>query len=270
VGSKADGGGNKFIETAQVAGRRFRYYTCGRRSCRVTITQFICLEGKMKKYIQILYVFIVCFFLFGCTTLQTYIENAESDYTNVPIVTKHVLIFGEQFIMGDYSLDYKGNTSELSGTFLGNGETTIRNYVFYKNKIPLYKVEIAKWENKIQVNDSLTLYSGTRRYIRVINNDRSKEEYTINMDKQLPYITYQDNFIGTVDINYYESKNKNDLEYDWDYHTGFSILVNNEEYGILSLYPTSLYIKNNHTINDTMQDKLVLTILTTYASHLYQ
>ena len=116
----------------------------------------------------------LCLFLSGCITLETYIENVEYNYTAIPIITKHPWLFGEEFIMGDYSLNYKGNKSDISETFSGQKETEIRTYAFYKNKTLLYEVEIVKWENAIKIADSMTLYVGRKRYIRIIDNNGLK------------------------------------------------------------------------------------------------
>jgi hypothetical protein len=223
----------------------------------------------MKKYMKVYDIFIVCLFLSGCITLETYIENVEYNYTAIPIITKHPWFFGEEFIMGDYSLNYKGNKSVSQASF-GQRETEIRAYAFHRNKILLYRIEIVKWENSIKLTDSATLYFGRKRYIRIIDNNGLKSEHSINNDKKLPYITFRDDLDETININYYQTKNKNDIEHDWTYHTGFSIFVNNEEYGILAFYPVTLYLKNNNKMYNNIQDKLALFVLTTYASHLYK
>jgi hypothetical protein len=233
-------------------------------------------EGRilLRKRMKSIYILVIALVLSGCTTLGTYIENAEYDYTNVPVTFKPtLLIFGEQFIIGDYSLVYKGNTDHGAvRTLLGDETTTGRKYVFYKNNVRLYDVEIVKQERAIQLSESATLYTGLKRYIRIVDRNRVRKEYAITSEQQLPYITFQDDAAeddatGTVTFTNYQSRNKNDLDYDWNYNTGFNIQVNGEEYGILAFYPVSLYIRAG---NNDVPEQLALYILTVYISHVYQ
>jgi hypothetical protein len=214
-------------------------------------------------------IFLAGIFLFGCTTLETYIENPENEYTAVPLIRKHPLIFGETFIMENYSLDYKGNESSTTGFFITK-ETTIRKYNFLKNKTILCRIEIIKQENEIESSDgSNAIILDGKRYIHIVENNRSKKAYAINVDKK-SYLTYQDDLAGSININYYQSKNKNDLEHDWLYNTGFNIFINDMEYGILTFYPLLFYRKNtNIRIDNNTYDKIILCALAAYASYLY-
>jgi hypothetical protein len=171
--------------------------------------------------------------------------------------------------MENYSLNYKGNESTSAG-FIRSKETAIRKYDFLKNNTILCRVEITKREDKIESNDGNTaIILDSKRYINIIENDRSKKEYAINTDKK-SYLTYRDNGVGSIKINYYQSRNKNDLEQDRLYTTGFTILINDREYGILAFNPLLFYRKNSNTnISNNTHDKTALCILAAYASYLY-
>jgi hypothetical protein len=224
---------------------------------------------SLKKRIKNIYIFLIVLVLSGCVTVETYVENAAHNYTIVPITRKPtLLIFGEQFIIGDYRLVNKGITDQGKITsLLGEETTTSRKYVFYKNNDRLYDVEIIKWERGVQLGESATLYTGLKRYIQIVDRNRVKKEYDITSEQQSPYITFQDDTTGTVTITNYQSRNKNAPEYDWNYDTGFSIQVNGNEYGILAFYPPSLYVR---TGNNDVPEHLALYTLAAYASHLYQ
>jgi hypothetical protein len=229
------------------------------------------LEGYIikKEMMKNILIFLAGIFLFGCTTLETYIKNVENEYTAVPLIQKSSLIFGETFIMENCSLDYKGNEFSTTG-FFTTKETTIRKYNFLKDKTILWRIEIIKQENKIESSDGRSaIILDRKRYIHIIENNQLKKMYTIDMEKK-SYLTYQDDLVGSININYYQSKNKNDLEHDWLYNTGFNISVNDTEYGILAFYPLSFYRKNtDNSIDHNTHDKIILCVLAAYASYLY-
>jgi hypothetical protein len=184
----------------------------------------------------------------------------------VPIEKKSTfLIFGEQFVLGDYSLVYKENTEYSTFAFLGDRKTSGRKYVFYRNKTPLYKVDILKRELTIRISNSAHISRLERLYIKMTDNKGAIKEYDINLDKELPYITYNDDVMGNVHFNYYRSRNKNELEYDWEFFTGFDIRTGDAEYGILALYPPALYLKRYNDV----EEKMALYLLAAYASSYY-
>jgi hypothetical protein len=216
----------------------------------------------MKVYARYLFLTVIILSLFGCTTLETYIENGEYNYKIIPIERKRVFIFGEEYVMENYRLVYNGNNSSQGNNY----DETIRTYTFYKGAAPLYGVEISRLEEK----DILSAIIGLvriKRCIRIIYDNGIKIEYPIKfehpMNNEPSYITFQDESIKALDITHYQSRNKNDLEHDWTYPTGFNVTLNGEEYGIISFYPSSFYLKNENT----MQDKIALYILSAYVSY---
>jgi hypothetical protein len=213
----------------------------------------------MKVYAKYLFLAAIILSLFGCTTLETHIENSEYNYKMIPIERRWVFIFGEEFVMENYRLVYNGNNSSQGNNF----EETTRKYTFYKGIAPLYGVEISKAEKKNILFSIIDLVE-IKQCIRILYDSGIKIEYPINNESS--YITFQDESIKALDITYYQSRNKNDLEHDWTYTTGFNVTLNGEEYGIISFYPSALYLKNENT----MQDTISLYILSAYASYVYK
>jgi hypothetical protein len=99
----------------------------------------------------------------------------------------------------------------------------------------------------------------------IIHNNDTKEVFKINFDEQRPYVLFKDSNIGEIKFDYYKSSNKNNPKDNWEIFAGFKINVNNEEYGILSIYHPSMYIKNNTEITD----KMALYILAAYAHYIH-
>jgi hypothetical protein len=215
--------------------------------------------GTMKAYAKHLFLAAIILSLFGCTTLETYIENGENNYKMTAIERKNVFIFGEEFRMGNYRLAYNGNSSSKGNNF----KETTRKYTFYKGAAPLYGVEIVKVEEQDILSAIIGLVT-IKRSIRIIYDNGIKTEYPIG--NELSYIAFQDENIKALSITYYQSKNKNDLEHDWTYTTGFNVALNGKEYGVISFYPSALYLKNENT----MQDKIALYVLSAYASYVYK
>jgi hypothetical protein len=215
----------------------------------------------MKKH-TIFFIIVLPCLLLCCKTLETYIDNSNDDYTVIPIVKTSWLII--KTVMEDYSLVYKEN-DDYESDFM---ERKIRKYIFNKNGVLVYNIEIVSIKNGIRFTNGGFLFGKRELYIRIINKNGIKKEYVIN-ENEYPYLVFQEDIDEIIKIIYYESKNKNDIESKWTYHTGFKIFVNNQEYGILALYPTVFYRKNdieNMVISN--KDNLALYILATYASYL--
>jgi hypothetical protein len=150
----------------------------------------------MKVYARHLFLTAIIFSLFGCTTLETYIENGEYNYKMIPIERKWVFIFGEEYVMENYRLVYNGNNSSQGNNY----DETIRTYTFYEGAAPLYGVEISRLEEKGILSAIIGLV-GIKRCIRIIYDNGIKIEYPMNNESS--YITFQDESIKALDITYY-------------------------------------------------------------------
>jgi hypothetical protein len=219
----------------------------------------------MRRNVKYTFFIITILCLFGCTTLETYIENSEY-YNILPIEHKKIFFFDEEFRLENYKLVYRGDDSRVENNFFYDEETETKKCIFYNNNIQICRVEIIKLERKVNFSQNLTLYTGTKGYIRTIYNDGTEIKYPINQDQKMPYITFENDIKETVAINYYHSKNRKNPDQDWTYHTGFDISVSNEGYGIIAFYPKSLYLKKNKNI----QERMALYILAAYVSYVYQ
>jgi hypothetical protein len=168
--------------------------------------------------------------------------------------------------MENYSLTGSGFVSTIvNKSILWDEETTTIKYVFYKNNAPLYKAEMVKWKRKMEFSDNFSLYIGDRKYIRINGKEYDVEMAQENVGHVLPYVMIHDDDIGIININFYQSRNKNALEYDWNFNTGLSVLVNNTEYGIIAFYPKTFYLKNGNRLHD----KIVFYLLTAYVSYIF-
>ena len=210
--------------------------------------------------------FSVCFIC--CNTLETYVENAENNYTAIAIEEKSNL-FIEKLKMGNYSLVNTSNEHSKI-TFLLDEEKDTRNYNFYNGNSLLYKIEIVKSEHRKQITNNFSLEFGTNRYISI-----NKTKYNVNLDtdnnnQTSPYLEIQDSNIGKITFYKYYSRNKKSIEKDSNYNTGLSVFVNNNEYGIVSFYPTAFYLKNEYISNFQInQEKITLYLMSAYMSDRY-
>jgi hypothetical protein len=176
---------------------------------------------RIKKYI---FSVITLLCLFGCTTLETYIENSEY-YNILPIEQKKIFLFGEEFRLENYKLVYKGDKSQLKHNFFSDEEIITKKYIFYNDSIQICNVEIVKWEQKVNFEQNLTLYTGAKGYIKIIYNNGTEIKYQINQDQKMPYIIFEKDVNEIINVNYYYSKNNKNMDQDWTYHTGFDISV---------------------------------------------
>ena len=205
----------------------------------------------------------------GCSALATYITNADSDYEIIPIKIEQGFLKKPKIHIGNYYLrQTKSISSDISlgKLFEVNDiyrDKTGHKYAFYRNDTLMGESEIYKKEAGIKSSSSSLSISSTYNNIII---DGLAKEYTILGIRDENYVVYSDNLIGTVVIKNYHSKNKNNPDDKWTFHTGFEIFVNNESYGILGFYPDPiLYIKNNNRIiTKESEDRLMLYIITSF------
>jgi len=225
---------------------------------------------KRLNGIHILLVVLLSLLLFsGCVTHETYIKNEETYSQRIQIGNNPTfLFFGENLTLNDYSLRFKRPTPGTLGPYLQlfpyRKNIEGRRYVFSKNGLQLYTIDIISSDRELQFGSSSITFDMDMGII-VHNNDSYKEEFKINFDEQQPYVIFNDRNMGKIIFDYYKSGNKNTPGKGFEFFDGFKISVNNEEFGINAFHPSSLYLKNNPEITD----KMALYILATYASYLH-
>jgi hypothetical protein len=107
------------------------------------------------------------------------------------------------------------------------------------------------------------------KYIRIQNRDGVRYEYELDTRlSQDVNVTFNDEVVGSILFRNYRSKNKNTLDKEWEYDTGFSVHINDNEIGILAYYKDPvLYIKKGWNEMESM-DKIALYLLIVYENHL--
>ena len=205
----------------------------------------------------ILFMFLLVLFT-GCSTMSTYVANADSDYEIIPIKIEQGFLKKLKIYVGNYSLQHaKSKTFSFGVNNISWGKTG-NKYVFYRNNTKIGETEI--YQKEIGVG-SLSI-SSTHNNIII---DGSAKEYSILGITDENYAIYNDNLIGTVVIKNYHSMNKNTPENKWTYHTGFEIFINNNElYGILGFYPHPILYKKNGNITKENEDRLMLYIISSF------
>jgi len=227
-------------------------------------------ESKTRTY----FIIALCALLFlsGCITPGAFIRNEESYSQNIPIKTKPTfLIFGEELLLNEYSLRYKGNIPNGTSYTIGTAGTAAiaygrnilgRRYNLYKNGLQLYTVDITASDRKLHIGD-ITVTFDIEMAIIIHNNDTIKEVYKVNFDKKTPYVQFKDSNLGEINFDFYKSTNKNNPKEVYEIFAGFQINANNEEYGIISIYYPALYKKTDTAVSD----KMALYILSAYAHY---
>ncbi|MDR2807664.1 MAG: hypothetical protein LBB43_01500 [Spirochaetaceae bacterium] len=203
----------------------------------------------------------------GCSTLETYIENADKHYEVVPILVEQKLFKPRTVIMGNYSLVRQKDRFDDSFSFsLGSGfyNKNDSNYLLYRENTPVYAVVIASQTVGLTMANDSTL-GITQRSLRFAGDSVTKELRIDGADK---YLSVNDEIAGTVSITEYKSKNKNDSKGDWKIHTGFTVTVNGEEYGILALYNAGFYRSKSYSgkKDSEFDDRMAIYVLAVYES----
>jgi hypothetical protein len=208
----------------------------------------------MNKNVLVMFLFI--FYLVGCATIQTQIDDRD-DYNEIQIETnRRYLIFFDHSI-GNYRIEDRNRTVNI---FEGNrGRILIRDgYTFYEDNISTFRVEFVQRETKG------IIFTTINQFIRITDNNDRTIEYEINLNLgESNYITIQDKNNRVIEIN---NNMTNGI------HTGFDIIIDNEKYGILAFYPVpfksgsprpSLFIRRDHEL----ESELIMYILAAYLSN---
>jgi hypothetical protein len=241
----------------------------------------------MKKAFFYILLMLVC----SCVTLETHIENRDAYYKPIPITIPantlftfdkggihiHPEILDTHFehktlVMGNYFLRADTEIAHIPP----NGSKGLyhasmkRSYSFYKGPLCLAQFELVT-ESRFFIFTNGSSIGSSKRYIRTIaSNGIITKEITLNVPHADSYMNVQDVQLGQVVIGKYESRSEQQApESPWKYHTGFTIQINAEEYGILALYSNpQLYIRIGYStvLDEKAQDQIVLYIFMAYES----
>jgi hypothetical protein len=229
--------------------------------------------------LKLIYIFIGAALLSACTTLETYVSNADTQYERVPIVVRQGLFSPDTITMGAYSMVEQWgklfdsySVSGFGGTFY---DKKSRSYLLYRDREALYPVMLTQQTVGIEGFD--WSISSSRYFIRFKTNtmikeceiNRSNSDVYCGFDSDV-YFEVDDDYAGTVVIRNYKSINKNDQSKAWTYHTGFTVTIDNEEYGILAFYNAAWYRNKIYAgkMDQTINDRLALYLLAIYENWL--
>ena len=214
------------------------------------------------------YLYCIAFILLlpSCTTLETYIDNTDSRYDVVPIVVEQKLFKARTLSMGDYDLirqNYRFNDSfaiSIGSAYYNNDS---HSYILYREGSELYKIVIESQALGLTLggNSSLEISKWFLRF----GNDSVKNRCEIGGADT--YLTINDELAGIISFTEYRSRNKNDPKGEWDFHTGFTVAINGEEYGILALYNPGSYRNKNYS---GKRDREIEGRLAMYALAVYE
>ncbi|GHU24998.1 hypothetical protein FACS1894172_10310 [Spirochaetia bacterium] len=203
---------------------------------------------------------IVLFTLAGCTTLETSIQGMDTDYKKVPVSVEKS--FRKKSItMGEYSLVHNSNINVAFPIFNIYHSKRGAGYSFYANNQFVSGVEITTETTRIGTKNSNI--ETAERTITYTGADRSERKFSvIGRIADSMYIVFQDSILGIISFEYYRSGK-------WNPITGFTILINGEEYGIFGFYKNpALYIRNqSKALDDKSNSRLALYILSAYQSY---
>ena len=201
----------------------------------------------MRKKVVLIFVFILVFV--SCVTWETHITDADYNYTVLPISQRwRLFLFGDEFTMGNYRLVSRGTNPSTE-------RITTRRFDFMYGNNQLARVEITRLVEEATI---LFIIQTTqeRWFIDVIKDGR-RTTYHISEEPNI-YLAFQN-----IIIKYYESRNRNQLDSSFLMHTGFSFFVDDDEFGILALYPSQFFLRKSNV----MTHEMALYILMTFASH---
>jgi hypothetical protein len=229
--------------------------------------------------------------LCSCVTLETHIENKDAYYAPIAITIPentlftfdafgihiHPEVFNKHFekktiIMNDYFLREDSTISNLppegsSGFYV----TSVRGrYSFYKRALCLAQFEIVT-ESTLFIFTNGSSIGTSKRYIRTIDsNGTILKEIILDAPNSDSYMQVQDELLGTIVMGKYESRSEHQAPDSlWKYHTGFTIWINAEEYGIIALYKKpKVYLKTSYhdALDEKAKDQMVLYIFMVYES----
>ena len=248
----------------------------------------------MRRIYFALILYIAVLPLLGCKTVITYIENvADYEIFEIIVPNNSIIVSGDsglrlqtevhdknfknkKLIMNDYyiveneKISNISNLKKLSG-YIEYDSTVGGRYEFYKGEICLYNFNIVTEAVGVNQSRSTTAVNFAEgiTFIRIFNDDNTVQvEITPNLPPNEIYFSIYDSDIGNFIIKRYKSRSANESPNSpWQYHTGFIIEIDNEEFGILAFYPNPKFYKKksfNRNINENIMDKIILYFFIAY------
>ena len=204
----------------------------------------------------------------SCTTIySTKIDNIDQYQKPYQIeITKNVyrcstntnqyqLILHDNFQKREISNTTKESFENLSG----------RNYSFSKNNFPLSTIQISQ-NSKIVINNKSTISTENTKNIISININGIHSEFEINNNSTKNYFTASNDY--SIVFQYYADstdQSKNSINKP----SGFKILVNGKNAGILTLYnkPKIYLLKELSSISSELEDEIFMYCLCVYENY---
>ena len=232
----------------------------------------------MKKIISLSLSVFVPFLamLASCATMETKLENPETDYNKYAIVTSHNILKPGVSI-DDYSLSFEKSISKesdlpsinlLNLIFRDGSALSGGRYAFLKGSEKLCDVYIFQKSNMKKSGDQSM---GTvNRYIDIARGKIDVKEYEI-ADRlgSSSFLSVKENNIP-IDIGYYREPG-NKLGGIISTSTGYKISVNGKPYGIIGFYKTpALYELKSAAGNSALKDAVMMWVLAAYQERAQQ
>lgn len=210
----------------------------------------------------------------SCATVESYVENADTDYRKTPIEIRQTP-FERTLSLGDYSLSQDKRLSGkkdlpktgIADLFETDSDSTITGgrYAFAKNGEKLLDVYIYEISNMKQKGSVST---GTvNDYIDIVRGPKDVEEYELEKRLGSDVILAVTSAGATIEISDYAvstNKTANKLKVI----TGLRLTVNGKERGIVTFYKTPALYEPNASIPDdgALRDTVFLFALAAYES----
>jgi hypothetical protein len=205
------------------------------------------------------------FILSSCTTIESYIENADTDYTKIPITIGQSLV-KRTITLSNYRLSLEKTVNrkeDLPKTSIfdlfSNDNSTISGgkYAFTKDNEQLCEVYIYT-KTKEQKKGKQTTGS-VSRYVAIVKGTKDiQENEIVHHFGSNTILTVADKEF-TIEIQDYDLSN-NKVANNLKVLTGYKILTNGKEYGILAFYklPILYELKSSQLDDPSHKDNIFL------------
>jgi hypothetical protein len=204
------------------------------------------------------------FCISACATTETIIVNADTDYQRVPLITEQKFLRKRTVLLYDAAFTHRYDSEKKSG-LLGVTSKTVKTGVYtFAAKGFACDVEISSTTKGLGGVDSYFTLSKIP-LIRFSMSGDAHHDYETTPDGDT-YVTVSDDLLGLVTFKQYRSANAEDQR---PTVTGFTVIINGDEYGILAFYKEPAWYLSNTAARLTQQsrDRLSLYLLTAYEGY---